>query len=314
MSVTLVHDFNTEICTVEDICPRVNVVTRFIENGLVEVETVEVESHGGDTESSEPNANNRPSCKEEVKATRVVEGSILEDKTTEVSMCCGDGISLILLTEEITVVERVRTRGFSKERGSDKRTMHSREERATEDTSNTKDMERMHKDLVFSLKDKHEVEGTLNPKRHTIGERALTDRIDDEDSCGSGDRSGESNEDPWTHTKTIREFPFTTHPAANAEKEVKNNELISATVVKPFIETKRFPKRIEVNTNSIGRRNDSTRDDVVTVDERTCDRLTNTINIDSRCEEESSDVSDSSKRKKWKDKETEPSNVKTVRG
>mmetsp|Transcript_67693 Transcript_67693/g.162501 ORF Transcript_67693/g.162501 Transcript_67693/m.162501 type:complete len:334 (+) Transcript_67693:42-1043(+) len=312
MSITLVHDFNTKISTVKDISPRVDVVTRFIKNRLVEVETVKVECHSSNTERSEPNTNNRPSSKEEMETTRVVEGSILENKTTEISMSCGDGISFILLTENITVVKRFRTCSFCKERGSNERTMHSGEERTTENTSNTKNMERMHKDLVLCLEDKHEVESTLDTKWHTIGERTLTNWINDENSSTCSNRSRESNENPWTHTETIGEFPFTTHPTANTNEEVKNDELISTTIVKPLIETKRFPKRIEMNTNCVGRWNNCTGDNVVTIDKRTSNWLTNTINIDCWCKEECSDVCDSSKGKKRENKETEPTNVKTV--
>jgi len=314
VSVTLVHYLDTKISTVEDISPRVNVVTRLVENRLVEVETVKVECHSGNTNSSEPDTNYRPSCKEEVKRTGVVEGSILEDKTTEICVCGRDGISLILLTEYVTVVKGLRTCSLSKERRGNKRTVHCGEERTTEDTCYTKNVERMHEDLVLSLEDKHEVESTLDTKWHTIRERTLTNRINNEHSSCSSNRSRESYENPWTHTETIGEFPLTTHPTANTNEEVKYDELISTTVVKPFIKTERLPERIEMDTNSVGRWNNSTGDNVVTIDKRTSNWLTNTINIDCWSKEESSDVSYSSEGKKRENEETEPTDVKTVRG
>mmetsp|Transcript_47819 Transcript_47819/g.107337 ORF Transcript_47819/g.107337 Transcript_47819/m.107337 type:complete len:396 (+) Transcript_47819:127-1314(+) len=314
MSVTLVHYLDTKISTVEDISPRVNVVTRFVKNRLVEVETVKVECHSSNTKRGEPDTNYRPSCKEEVKRTGVVEGSILEDKTTEICVCCRDGISLILLTEYVTVVKGLRTSSLCKERRGYKRTVHCGEERTTEDTCYTKNVERMHEDLVLSLEDKHEVESTLDTKWHTIGEGTLTDWVNNEHCSCCRNWSGECYEDPWTHTETIGEFPFTTHPTADTEEEVEHNELISTTVVEPFIKTKGFPERIEMDTDCVRRRNNSTRDDVVTIDKGTCNWLTDTINIDCRSKEESSDISYGSKGEKWEDEETEPTDIKTVRG
>ena len=68
MSITLMHYFHTETSAVEDICPGVEHATLTIKDGLVEVETVEVECHGGDTKSSKPDTYNshaaRKKCSE----------------------------------------------------------------------------------------------------------------------------------------------------------------------------------------------------------------------------------------------------------
>ena len=60
--------------------------------------------------------------------------------------------------------------------------MHSREERATKHTDDTGHMEWMHEDIMFRLKDKHKVERSRYPQRHTITETSLSERIDEEDS------------------------------------------------------------------------------------------------------------------------------------
>ncbi len=67
MSVALVHYFHTQVSTVQNICPGVQDLSLVAKDGLVEVETVEVECHGADTKCSEPDSNDRPCCQEEVQ-------------------------------------------------------------------------------------------------------------------------------------------------------------------------------------------------------------------------------------------------------
>ena len=67
MSITLVHYFHTKSSAVENVCPGIQNSSLSIKNGLVEVETVQVECHGGHTQSGEPDANNWPCCEEEVQ-------------------------------------------------------------------------------------------------------------------------------------------------------------------------------------------------------------------------------------------------------
>ena len=81
MSVTLVHNFHAQTSTVKNVCPSVEDTTLTINDGLVEVETVQVECHGANTKSSEPDTHDRPCSKEEVQGAGVVEGSVLEDET-----------------------------------------------------------------------------------------------------------------------------------------------------------------------------------------------------------------------------------------
>ena len=67
VSITLVHHFHAKTSTIEDICPGVQDFALTVHDELVEVETVEVECHGANTKSSEPDANDRPCCQEEVE-------------------------------------------------------------------------------------------------------------------------------------------------------------------------------------------------------------------------------------------------------
>ena len=67
MSVTLVHYFHTEVSAVKHVSPGVEDTTIVSKDGLVEVETVEVECHGADAEGGKPDADNRPCCQEEMQ-------------------------------------------------------------------------------------------------------------------------------------------------------------------------------------------------------------------------------------------------------
>ena len=60
VSVALVHHFHAEVGAVQHISPGVQDAAPTIKDGLVEVETVEVESRGADAQGSEPDANDRP--------------------------------------------------------------------------------------------------------------------------------------------------------------------------------------------------------------------------------------------------------------
>ena len=86
MSVALVHHFHAEVGAVQHISPGVQDAALTIKDGLVEVETVQVEGHGGHAKGGEPDADNGPGSQEEVKAAAVVEGSVLEDQATEVTV------------------------------------------------------------------------------------------------------------------------------------------------------------------------------------------------------------------------------------
>ena len=86
VSVALVHHFHAEVGAVQHISPGVQDTALSIQNRLVEVETVQVERHGADTHGCEPDADHRPGSQEEVKAAAVVEGGVLEDQATEVTV------------------------------------------------------------------------------------------------------------------------------------------------------------------------------------------------------------------------------------
>ena len=67
--VSLVHYFHSKTGTVQYVCPCVEHTTLTIKDGLVEVETVQVECHRGYTKCGEPDTNNGPCSKEEVQGT-----------------------------------------------------------------------------------------------------------------------------------------------------------------------------------------------------------------------------------------------------
>ena len=231
MSVTLVHDFHTQTSTVKNVCPSVQDTTLTIKDGLVEVETVQVECHRGNTKCGEPDTNNRPCCEEEVQRAGVVEGSVLEDQATEVTVSSDDVIGLFFLTELVTIVLGLSFRGFTNQRRSNQRTVHCTEQRTTEYPSNAEHVEGVHQDVVLCLEYKHIVESTRDTKRHCIRERTLTERIDEEYCRCCSNRCRICNTDPGAHTQAVREFPLTTHVGIDTDQEVEDNQLERTTVV-----------------------------------------------------------------------------------
>ena len=67
MSITLVHDFHTQSSAVEYVCPGVQNTTLTINNGSIEVKSVEVECHGADAEGGKPDSHDWPGSEEEVQ-------------------------------------------------------------------------------------------------------------------------------------------------------------------------------------------------------------------------------------------------------
>ena len=104
MSIALVHYFHTQTSAVQDVSPGVQHTALGIQDRLVEVETVEVEGHRGHAEGGEPDADNGPGCKEEVQAAAVVEGGVLEDQATEVTVGSHDVVGLFFLAKLVAVV------------------------------------------------------------------------------------------------------------------------------------------------------------------------------------------------------------------
>ena len=124
MSITFMHHFHPKASAVKHIGPGVQDFALTIHDGLVEVEAVQVESHGGYTKGSEPDTDDRPGCQEEVKASGVIEAGILEDETTEVAVGCNDVVGLFFLTKLITVVLRLGLSGLSNKGAGNQRPVH----------------------------------------------------------------------------------------------------------------------------------------------------------------------------------------------
>ena len=67
MSITLMHYFHAETSTVQQVGPGIHHMPFARSDGLVEVEAVEVERHGGDAEGGKPDTHDRPGSEEEVQ-------------------------------------------------------------------------------------------------------------------------------------------------------------------------------------------------------------------------------------------------------
>ena len=87
--------------------------------------------------------------------------------------------------------------------------------------------------LSSKLEDQHVVERTRDTQGHRVGERTLTERIDQED-CRL--EQVEYNTDPGSHTQTIGQFPLTSHVGVDADEEVEDYELERTTVIQPLVE------------------------------------------------------------------------------
>ena len=314
MGIALVHHFKTEVRTVEDVSPGVDDTTLAVQYRLVEVETIQVERHRGHTQSGEPDANHRPCTQEEVQSTGVVERSVLEDETTEVAVGCNDVVGLFFLTEFVAVVLGLVLGGLTYQGRGHQRTVHCGEQSTTEDTSHTQHVEGVHQDVVLSLEHDHEVEGSGDSEGHAVGEGTLTHGVDEEDCgcCGYGCRV--SNTDPRTHAEAVAQFPLTTHVAEDADQEVEDYELVRTTVVQPLIEGSSFPDGVEVQADGVGGRNNSTRDDVVAVEQGTGDGLADTIDVHGGRSDEGDDVAGGCGEQGGDHQYTEPTDVEAVVG
>ena len=229
-------------------------------------------------------------------------------------MSSNDVISLFFLTELVTIVLGLLLGSFTNQRRSNQRTVHSTEQRTTEHTSNAEHVEGVHQDVVLCLEHKHVVKSTRDTQGHRVRERTLTERIDQEHcACGSN-RCRVSNTDPRTHTKAVRKFPLTSHVGVDADEEVEHYQLERSTVVKPLIKRGSFPDGVEVQSNSIGRRDNSTRDDVVSVHERTSNRFTDAINVHWGSTDECNDEASCSSKQAWDHQNAEPTHIEAVIG
>ena len=85
-------------------------------------------------------------------------------------------------------------------------------------------------------------------------------------------------------------------------------------VVEPFIKGCGFPNGVEVKTNCIGTRDNCTRDDVVAIHERTCNRFTNTIDVHRGSSDEGDDETDGCCKQRRDHQNAEPTDIQTVVG
>ena len=81
---------------------------------------------------------------------------------------------------------------------------------------------------------------------------------------------------------------------------------------KPIHQGMRFPNGVKVKTNCIGTRDNSTRDDVVTIHERTSNGFTNTIDVHRGSSDECNDEADGCRQQSWDHQHTEPTDIQTV--
>ena len=121
-----------------------------------------------------------------------------------------------------------------------------------------------------------------------------------------------SNADPRTHTQAVGQFPLTTHVGIDADEEVEDYELERTTIIQPLIEGCCFPNRIEVKSNSVGRGDNSTRDDVVTVHQGPCNRFSDTIDVHRRSTDKGDDEADGCCQQCWNHQDAKPTNIETV--
>src|SRR4028118_1066085 len=97
------------------------------------------------------------------------------------------------------------------------------------------------------------------------------------------------SKDAYLNGRTI---PIHTHVAKYTDQEVKNYQLVRTAVVQPLIEGSSFPDWVEVQANCVGRRNNSTCDDVVTKHQGTCNRFADAVDVHWGSSDEGDDVAD----------------------
>ena len=56
--------------------------------------------------------------------------------------------------------------------------MHGTEQAAAEDSRHSQHVEGVHQNVVLGLEHQHEVEGARDAEGHTVGEGALSNRVD----------------------------------------------------------------------------------------------------------------------------------------
>jgi hypothetical protein len=90
-----------------------------VDQGLVEVEAVQVELHGRDTHGCQPGAEDRPQGKEEVQGALVFERSVSEDEAANVSVSGDDVVRFFFLSKLEASVDQLVFGSFANERRGD---------------------------------------------------------------------------------------------------------------------------------------------------------------------------------------------------
>ena len=109
MSVALVHYFHTKTSSVKNISPGVyQLYLGTLNNGLIEVESVEVKSHGAETPSA---VNQMPTTGQAARKkwsdfVELLKACVLEDESSEVAMSCNDVVSFLFLAKLVAIVLR----------------------------------------------------------------------------------------------------------------------------------------------------------------------------------------------------------------
>jgi len=314
VSVALVHHFHAQTSAVQNISPGVDHTTLGIQDRLVEVEAVQVEGHRAHAQGGEPDADHGPGSQEEVQAAAVVEGSVLEDQATEVTVGSHDVVGLFLLAELVAVVLGLALGGFTHQGGGHQRAVHGGEQAAAEHTGHAQHVEGVHQDIVLSLEHQHVVEGAADAEGHAVGERTLTEGIHQEHGAGGSHGGAVGHADPGAHTQAVGEFPLTTHVGEDADQEVENNQLVRTTVVQPLVEAGGFPDGVEVQADGVAGRNNSTGDDVVAVDQGAGNGLADAVDINRGSGDEGNDEADGRGQQAGDHQHTEPAHIEAVVG
>ena len=177
MSISLMHYFYTQICAVNNIRPSIDYTTLRVNYGLVKVESIQIECHCRQIQRSKPDTYYRPSCKKEVQRTGVVKRRVLEDQSTEITVCGYDIISFFLLAKSVSCISRFVFRSFTDQRGRYKRSVHCAEQGSAKYACYIQHVKRMHQDILFRLEYNHKVESTRDTQRHVFQERTWIHRV-----------------------------------------------------------------------------------------------------------------------------------------
>jgi len=93
---------------------------------------------------------------------------------------------------------------------------------------------------------------------------------------------------------------------------VEHNELVGTGVVEPLIQGSCFPEWVEVEADGVRRRDHSTRDDVVPIEQAASDWFTDAIDVNWSCCYEGCHVGQRGQGQHREHEETEPTDVEPV--